>query len=56
LSLITAGFMLIFMQLAELHSNVINAEYQVATGITLLENNIASKNFFVERDYDGKKK
>lgn len=55
-SLITAGLMLIFIQIGELQSNIINVEYQVQTGITLLQNDIASNNFFVERDYSGKKK
>lgn len=56
LSLITAGFMLIFIQIADLQSNIINAEYQVKTGITLLENDSTIRNFFEERDYSGKKK
>jgi len=56
LSLITAGFLLIFLQVVEVPSQVINVEYQVKTGMTLLENDLASNNLFVERDNYGKEK
>ena len=55
LSLITAGFILIFIQVTDLQSNIINAEYQVKTGITLLKNDSTISNLFKECDYRGKK-
>lgn len=55
-SLITAGFLLIFLQMGEVQSQVSKVEYQVKTGITLLENDLWSSNFVVERDLSGKKK